>query len=114
MHQSVHCLPAHLQSTQQVQMSQFAVTEKESLAQGQLVNTFEKEEPSNDEDKGTFFEILYVPTTDTKLEMEDTLITTFSSTGEERKFSLEEIFVSQCACTCSCTFSITAWKLNLN
>ena len=89
-------LSASLQSTQQVQVSQFAVAEKESLARGQLVDTFEKEEPSkNDDDKGTFFEVIFVPTIDTKKE-DAVLTTSFSGAGEEKKFALELILVSRC------------------
>ena len=94
-----------LQSTQQVQMSQFAVAEKETLARSQLVDTLEKEEPSNnDDDKGTFFEVIYVPTIDTK--KEDALTTSFSGEGEERKFALEHILVSRSVYLCAIVQSI--------
>lgn len=73
-------------------MSQFAIPEKESLAQGQLVDTFEKEDVSNDENQGRFFEVLFVPPTENKFE--DTITTTFSSIGEDKSFDLEEILVS--------------------
>ena len=95
-------------------MSQFAVAEKGTLARGQLGDTFEKEEPSNgdDDDKGTFFEVLYVPTVDIK--KEDILTTTFSGESEEKKFDLENILVSRCVCLWSIVQSVGVSKSCFN